>query len=182
MLASIPIIALFALLTWGLVKSDNESVGLIINSNLDEISVENTHVPSFQALSVSGADVTLPSKSGRFLMLDFWSSWCPPCKAEAPLLSQIYREYQPMPVDFVGIAIWDDANDISRFVEEFDIPYPIIVDINGQIAIEYGVKGIPEKFFIGPSGTLLKRYNGPMDATTLRSILDELLAHPTNED
>jgi cytochrome c biogenesis protein CcmG/thiol:disulfide interchange protein DsbE len=86
-----------------------------------------------------------------------------------------------MPIDFVGIAIWDDAGDISRFVEESGIPYPIVVDINGQIAIEYGVKGIPEKFFIDPSGTLIKRYNGPMDATTLRSVLDELLAHPANE-
>ena len=60
-------------------------------------------------------------------------------------------------------------------MREFDIPYPVIVDLNGQIAIEYGVKGIPEKFFIDPSGALVKQYIGPMDAGTLRSVLDELL-------
>ena len=149
---------------------------LIINSNLDEISVESTHVPSFQALSVSGADVTLPSNSGRFLMLDFWSSWCPPCVQEASILASTYLEYADRRVEFVGVAIWDEKMEVTRFVERFGATYPNGVDARGGVAIGYGVRGIPEKFFIDGQGRIVRKFVGPASAEKLRAIIDELLS------
>ena len=110
-------------------------------------------------------------------MLDFWSSWCPPCRSEARILSHVYQEYSDKPVEFVGIAIWDNNRDIFKFLQDYNIMYPNAVDPQGRIALEYGVAGIPEKFFIDGSGILRKGFVGPMSPTALRSILNEMLAN-----
>lgn len=108
-------------------------------------------------------------------MLDFWSSWCPPCRVEAPVLSQVYRDYSDRPVEFIGIAIWDDNQAIASFAREFNVPYPLVVDDNGRVALDYGVTGIPEKFFIDQQGILQRSFVGPMSPEALRNILDEML-------
>ena len=110
-------------------------------------------------------------------MLDFWSSWCPPCRVEAPILSQVYREYDGFPVEFIGIAIWDDAQAIGAFANEFAVPYPLVVDAKGSVALDYGVSGIPEKFFIDETGALQRSFVGPMSPEALRNILNEMLDH-----
>ncbi len=110
-------------------------------------------------------------------MLDFWSSWCPPCRVEAPILSQVYREYRGLPVEFIGIAIWDDAQAISAFADEFAVPYPLVVDDRGRVALDYGVSGIPEKFFIDETGAIQRSFVGPMSPEALRNILNEMLDH-----
>ena len=109
-------------------------------------------------------------------MFDFWSSWCPPCRAEAASLSQVYLEYHNESVEFVGIAIWDDEKDVLAFVQDFNVPYPNAIDLEGITAIDFGVSGIPEKFFVDGSGTIIKKFVGPMNANKLRSILNEMLA------
>ena len=85
------------------------------------------------------------------------------------------REYSGLPVEFIGVAIWDDAQAISAFANEFAVPYPLVVDAKGRVAIDYGVAGIPEKFFIDQTGTLQRSFVGPMSPEALRNILDEML-------
>ncbi len=108
-------------------------------------------------------------------MVDFWASWCPPCREEAPGLAQVYSEYKGTGVEFVGIDIWDTEQDAKRFISRYGIAYPNGLDAKGRIAIDYGVTGIPEKYFIDRSGVLVKKYVGPMTATQLRQILEGLL-------
>jgi cytochrome c biogenesis protein CcmG/thiol:disulfide interchange protein DsbE len=108
-------------------------------------------------------------------MVDFWSTWCPPCQREAPTLKEVYDEYRGRGVEFVGVAIWDQRNDVTEFVEQVGADYLLALDDRGLAAVEYGVRGIPEKYFIGPDGTLMRKYIGPMEADDLRRILDNLL-------
>lgn len=177
-LSIIPALALFALMGWGLARSGGNPGGLSVNSKLGEVPVINGPAFSFAAISLDGTEIDLLALRGKVVMIDFWSSWCPPCRAESPVLSQVYQEYKDKgePIEFIGIAIWDRDEDIRRFVDEFNLKYPIAVDPKGRIAIGYGVAGIPEKFFIDSSGTLKKKLIGPMNAGALRSVLDEMLA------
>ncbi len=176
-LSIIPALALFALMGWGLARSGGNPGGLSVNSKLGEVPVINGPAFSFSAISLDGTEINPLALRGKVVMIDFWSSWCPPCRAESPVLSQVYQEYKDKgePIEFIGIAIWDRDEDIRRFVDEFNLKYPIAVDPKGRIAIGYGVAGIPEKFFIDSSGTLKKKLIGPMNAGALRSILDEML-------
>ncbi len=109
-------------------------------------------------------------------MINFWASWCPPCREEAPTLAEVYHEYQNEPVEFVGVDIWDREDDALQYINQYSVTYPNGVDDRGVIAIDYGVRGIPETFFISPNGVVLKKFVGPINAATLRAVLDESLA------
>ena len=88
----------------------------------------------------------------------------------------MYREYAHRDVEFIGVAIWDDRNRVEDYVLEFDLPYLNFIDEKGRIAIDYGVAGIPEKFFIDGNGDVVRKFVGPMDAESLREALDNLVA------
>ncbi len=167
-------------MAWGLARSGGNPGGVGINSLLGERATTDRPAPPFTALTLDGTAIDSESFRGKVVMLDFWSSWCPPCRVEAPVLSQVYRDYAGQPVEFVGVAIWDNDEDILSFTEEFGVLYPNVVDPQGRVAIDYGVAGIPEKFFIDPSGIIRKKYAGPMSPEALRSILDDMLAQTTN--
>ena len=171
----VPVVALFALLGWALVQSGGNPGGFGVNRSFGEVAVEQQPAPDFAKSDLSGSMVNLSELRGKVVMLDFWSSWCPPCRQEAPALARVYREYESRNVEFVGVAIWDDPGDVGRYAQEFDLPYPNVLDEKGQIAINYGVSGIPEKFFIDARGTLVRKFVGPMESEDLRATLDQLL-------
>ena len=176
LLGGLPVLALFAILGWAVAQSGGNPGGLGINLKLGEVPTDGEPAPQFMADFLDGTEADMSAFKDKILMIDFWSSWCPPCRQEAPLLSQIYTEYKGKPLEFIGIAIWDQETDIASFVNQFNVSYPTIVDKRGRIAIDYGVTGIPEKYFVDRNGTLLRKFIGPMNAETLRRVLDELLA------
>jgi len=173
LLAVVGLIALFA---WGLARSGSSSGGFAINAQLGEVAIRPGPARPFRLTTFEGQTLALDNLRGRVVMVDFWASWCPPCRAEAPVLAQVYREYRDKGVAFVGIAIWDTQEDAQTYIQQFGIAYPNGLDPKGRIAIDYGVTGIPEKYFIDREGVLVKKFNGPMDETRLRQVLDELLA------
>ena len=172
----VPLLLLFALLGWALAQSGGNPGGFGINSRFGELAVEHEPAPDFVKEGLDGEAVSLSGLRGKVVMLDFWSSWCPPCRKEAPALAQVYRQYQDRNVEFVGLAIWDRQGKVDDFVQEFGLSYPNLIDDNGQIAIDYGVRGIPEKFFIDTDGNLVRKFVGPMDEDDLRAALEGLLA------
>ena len=108
-------------------------------------------------------------------MVDFWASWCQPCRVEAPVLRKVYQEFQGQQVEFVGVAIWDSIGDAEFFIQQEGVAYPNGFDGDGVIAIDYGVRGIPEKYFIGRDGVVAKKLSGPLTEMVLRDTINELL-------
>ena len=108
-------------------------------------------------------------------MVNFWASWCPPCRQEAPLLERTWREYQAQGVVFVGVDIWDTEQDARRFLEALDITYPNGPDPGGAISIDYGLTGIPETYFVDRQGQVVRKWIGPFTEEALRAFLDELV-------
>ena len=173
--SAVPIVALFVLLGWAVARSGGNPGGFGINSKFGEVSVESLLAREFAKEGLDGQEVSLSELRGSVVMLDFWSSWCPPCRQEAPVLAQLYREYEGRNVKFVGVAIWDDPEDVARYVREFGLTYPNVLDERGRIAIDYGVRGIPEKFFIDSEGNMVRKFVGPINVQKLRDTLDGLL-------
>ncbi|MQF65367.1 TlpA family protein disulfide reductase [SAR202 cluster bacterium AC-409-J13_OGT_754m] len=178
-IASIPTFLIFGLLIWASTEDANPNSQVGVNNNLGERAVTTLIPTTFSLTTIDGMIIDSQSLHGHVVMLDFWSSWCAPCRAEAPTLSKVYKHYSTEPVQFVGVSIWDIEADVKNFHEQFDISYPVSIDQNGKLAVEYGIKGIPEKLFIDQEGNLVRKFVGPMDEPTLISIIDSLL---TTED
>ena len=177
LLAMSPFLALLAVLAWGQVDDAGNPGGLLEHNESGEIAVAARTAPGFAGLDlISGELVNLDGLRGKVVMVDFWSSWCVSCRVEAADLAAVYREYADVPVEFVGLAIWDDAGDVANHIERFDVAYPNILDESGATAVTYGVRGVPEKYFLDADGQIVRKVNGPVSAEQLREIIDALLA------
>ena len=177
LLSMTPVLAIVALLFWGQFRSDDNPGGVLVHEEPSESQVTVRLAPWFGGYDlVSGQRVEADSLRGRVVMVDFWSSWCVACRIEAAGLAQVYREYDNADVEFVGIAVWDRPTDALDHIEDYNVTYLNILDPRGTTAVSYGVRGVPEKFFLDAEGRIVRKLIGPVSAEELRRILDGLLA------
>lgn len=170
----VPLVGLFALLAWALVESGGQPAGVAINTQFGEVAVEEGPARDFTLTLFDGETLRLSELRGKVVLIDFWTSWCPPCRREAPTLADAYRRFQGAGVEFVGVAVWDSEEESSRFVREHDVGYPNGLDSKGTIAIDYGLTGIPEKYIVDREGRLVRKFVGPIEPDRLEALLIEL--------
>ena len=170
-------VVFFCLLAVSLSRSGNMSGGMGVNSSFGEVQIKRMPAPDFSIELFDDSQIRLSDLKGKIVVLDFWSSWCSPCRKEAQVLSDIYLEYRDKGVEFIGISIWDRKKDALKHIDEFKVEYPSGPDSKGDILVDYGVTGIPEKIFIDQNGNKLKKFTGPATKDELRVILNELLGY-----
>ena len=132
--------------------------------------------PNFEAayLTTPGT-FELSSLRGKPVLLNFWASWCPPCKDETPLLEDAYARYGD-DVEFVGIDIRDARDDALEFIETYDVSYPQVRDEALRVYEQYGLTGQPESFFIDQNGIVVQHVKGPLSRELLYQFLDVLVS------
>lgn len=172
---AVAVSAFLAILIWAAVTSGPARGGLAVNDRVLELNVGGELAPEFSMELLGGDELDSANLQGQVVMLDFWASWCPPCRDEAPVLAQVYDEYRDRGVEFVGFNLWDNAGDAEVFLQQQGHDYPNGIDHDGRIAISFGVRGIPEKFFLDREGRIARKFSGPMTPDLLRQILDTLL-------
>lgn len=169
----IPVILVVALLTWGVIRTGGEQGRPGVNEVFGDAPITTDRFPEFQVTTVQGETLDLSQLKGQLVMIDFWSSWCPPCRAEAPILVDAYNEWSELGVEFVGISIWDAQPAVESFMESRGIEYPVAID-DGSLTVEFGVQGIPEKFFLNRNGEVVRKIIGPNTERSLNDILSQL--------
>ena len=127
-------------------------------------------LPLFDGKTLSHEDLR-----GKVVFLNFWASWCPPCRAEARTLEAAWQKYKDQGVVFVGVNIQDQEPDARGFLEEFGITYPNGMDRGSKIAIDYGVWGLPETFIIDGEGRITYKHVGGLGWQTITTKLDDAL-------
>jgi len=124
--------------------------------------------PAFALARLDGAgELALSQYAGKVVVVNFFASWCLPCKQENPALVRVYERYRGSDVVIVGILYQDSLDSGRAYVRDMGVVWPTVVDDAGRVALSYGVFGIPETFFIGPDGIIAGRHIGPIDEATL---------------
>jgi cytochrome c biogenesis protein CcmG/thiol:disulfide interchange protein DsbE len=118
------------------------------------------------ALGQPGAQVSLNQYRGRALLVNFFASWCVPCKAETPLLARFYRAHHGQ-VTIIGVDVNDSTSTALKFVHKAGVAYPIGVDPTGLAATRWGVVAIPQTFFLNADHKIVKRVFGAVTLTEL---------------
>ena len=132
--------------------------------------------PDFTLQQFDGGTFVLSEQRGKVVMLDFWASWCIPCREEARRLEALWQEYRDRGVVFVGVAYADTETEARAFLDEFDISYPNGPDLGTRISQAYRMRGVPEKFFIDKCGNIRQVVIGPVPPVQLRDAIETLLA------
>jgi peroxiredoxin len=127
-------------------------------SSSDELQDAKT----FSLPSLNGeGDIGLSDFEGKPVVLNFWASWCAPCRREMPFFENTWKDYKDKGVVFIGIDVMDEKSMAQKFVEAFDISYMILHDPSGAVSNAYGVVALPATFFIDREGKITKKNYGP---------------------
>ncbi len=132
--------------------------------------------PDFSLVTIDGAPLSLAALRGKVVLVDFWATWCGPCRDEVPHLIDLQRTYASRGVELVGISMDDSAAPVKSFYDQLHMNYPVALG-DAALAERFGgVLGLPVKFLIDRAGRIAHKHVGPVEPATLARELDELLA------
>ena len=151
------VVALLGLLIWKVAQGESEVTAELARGGAPV-------APSFTLERLDGkGDLALESLRGKSVVLNFWASWCGPCRDEMPLLQQGWKRWEDRNVVFVGIDIDDLRSDARSFLKRFGVTYANVYDGKSSTVGRYGATGVPETFFIDPDGRIRWRIAGPVE-------------------
>jgi len=163
-LAIIGVLAVVGLLVFGLASKGSSRLQ-------PGDAVPTTILPQLEG---NGSE-SLVDYKGRWVLVNFWASWCTPCRAEAPALEEFQRQHGGPRFTVLGIDSQDLSGDAKAFVERYGLSYPQLRDGNGDNADEYGTTGVPENFLVDPKGKVRLVVPGPIGEEKLSGEVAPLL-------
>ena len=116
--------------------------------------------PDFRLQNLNGQSVTLSELRGKPVLLNFWATWCPPCRAEMPYLQEIYEEWTGMGLVLLTINVGESSTRVKDFLETYNLSLPVLLDTNRSVANKYNITGIPTTFFIDKDGIIQEKVVG----------------------
>lgn len=132
--------------------------------------------PDFTLQTLDGRTLTLNDLRGKAVVLNFWATWCSPCKAEMPALQKVYSATHGQGVEIIAITVESNTANIQRFVEAYHLTFPIGLDAGAAVSRRYRVEGTPTTFFIDKNGIIQAVVvGGPMSEGLIRSKIEALL-------
>jgi cytochrome c biogenesis protein CcmG/thiol:disulfide interchange protein DsbE len=163
-------------------------IGIIWVVTTDDTSVDgqamgevNRPAPGFTLNTLDGGQIDLETYRGQIVLVNFWASWCEPCKRELPALQQAYETYADEGLMVIGINLTDDellqgatTSELSRFIDQYGVTYPIGLDVEGQTTDDYRVFPLPTSFFIDADGQIRYAHIGELTLTDISVRFNEL--------
>jgi peroxiredoxin len=132
---------------------------------------------AFTVPTLDGGSLRLADYRGRVVVLNFWATWCPPCREEMPAMERLYRRFEARGVVVVAISIDADRSLVGPFVKEHGLTFPVGLDPGMEVAGQYGVRGLPATFLVDAGGRLVASALGPRewDSAEAAAVVESLL-------
>lgn len=127
----------------------------------------------FTLMDLDGNEISLSDFNRKVLILNFWATWCPPCREEIPDFVEVYNEYESKDVQFIGVSN-EDISTLKSFVEDYDVSYPILID-DANIMGKWGISAIPTTFVFDKNGQIIFKNVGMMTGEQLKNIIEDEL-------
>ncbi|WML47139.1 redoxin domain-containing protein [Neobacillus sp. PS3-34] len=136
-----------------------------------------TPAPDFELSTLSGEKIKLSELRGEKVILNFWATWCPPCKAEMPHMENYYVANKDKGVTILSVNLtsMDKGTDVIRsFIHDYKLTFPVVLDDTGMIGTKYQAFTIPTSYIIDTKGIIQQKIVGPMDEDTMKSFMDSI--------
>ena len=158
------VVAIGSLFAWrelgGETNSEAEALGIAEAALTVELGQP---APDFRLATPDGGTISLSDFRGKTVILNFWATWCAPCRAEMPDLQRVYEErLEAGDLVVLAVNLQENATQVNAFIEEFELTFPVAIDAQGEVAEQYGLLGLPGTFFIDAAGVLRSRVLGPV--------------------
>ena len=149
-------------------------------ASVDLMATEQREAPDFELPDLSGQTVSLAASNGRVRLIDFWATWCPPCRDEIPMLNELHRTYESEGLTILAISD-EKAEVVQEFAEEVGMDYTNLID-PGEVSENYRVLGLPTAFLSDREGRIVDSYRGPKSRKHLEEKIRELLDIPATDE
>ncbi|NJN16825.1 MAG: TlpA family protein disulfide reductase [Oscillochloris sp.] len=132
--------------------------------------------PPFNLETSDGAPVNLVDLRGRVVMVNIWATWCPPCRAEMPMIEAAFREYRDEGFVVLAVNLREDATTVAAYMQQSDLTFPALLDHDGAVGAAYRANVVPSSFFIDRQGIVRAVYRGPLPRSVIAGTVEQLLA------
>lgn len=176
-------LAALALGLWVLGALPVGAAGHFANALGLQMAKEPVEAPAFTLVDLAGKQVALGEYRGRLVFLNFFATWCVPCRQEMPAMERLYRSYREKGLMLLGLNVRETAREVRPFVQELALSFPVLLDADGLVAYTYTVRGLPATYLIGRDGQMLWRALGPRewDGPDARAYFAQALARIVHE-
>jgi thiol-disulfide isomerase/thioredoxin len=160
LISSIPFVAvLLYLVLPGKAGADDHFMDALGIMRFDE----KIEVSGFSLKNLDGRDIGLNDYRGKIVFLNFWATWCPPCRAEMPSMERLHRKFKDRDLIILAIDVMEREKKVRAFKEEFELSFLILLDSDAKVGLSYAVRSIPTTYLVDRNGFLIGGALGPRD-------------------
>lgn len=168
-------------LAWGfvLLAADTAPAKDPLFQAMEVVHGKGTPAPEFSLSTPEGNTIALAQLRGQLVFLNFWATWCPPCRVEMPSMERLHKEFKDQGLAMLAIDIGESPKQVARFMKEFRLSFPALLDADSEVSSRYRVQGLPSTFLIDRSGRIAglavgaRNWASPEGKALIRSLLEQ---------
>jgi peroxiredoxin len=163
-----------ALITYIIISYDKPESTLVIEENTDSREIDRllrdmgvTKVPhlaplvDFNLLDLNGKRIILSDLKGKIVFLNFWATWCSPCREEMPAMQKLYKHFKDKDFVMLAVSVKEPASVVEKFFKDYNLTFTALLDSDGELMNQYGVRAIPATYIIDRDGAIIGKAFGP---------------------